>query len=74
MGSPRATAMGGPAGRSPPVNNEEAMASLIEAIDIKRKMFFEFENAPYRCIDVDHLEADRTRRPDARAPQDAATC
>ena len=29
------------------------MASLIEAIDIKRKMFFEFENAPYHCIDVD---------------------
>ena len=29
------------------------MAGLIEAIDIKRKMFFEFENAPYHCIDVD---------------------
>jgi elongation factor P len=29
------------------------MASLIEAIDIKRKMFFEFENAPYHCLDVD---------------------
>src|SRR3954468_22958007 len=29
------------------------MASLIEAIDIKRKMFFEFEDAPYHCIDVD---------------------
>ena len=29
------------------------MASLIEAIDIKRKMFFEFENAPYHCIEVD---------------------
>ena len=29
------------------------MAALIEAIDIKRKMFFEFENAPYHCIDVD---------------------
>jgi elongation factor P len=29
------------------------MASLIEAINIKRKMFFEFENAPYHCIDVD---------------------
>ena len=29
------------------------MASLIEAIDIKRKMFFEFEGAPYHCIDVD---------------------
>ncbi len=29
------------------------MASLIEAISIKRKMFFEFEDAPYHCIDVD---------------------
>ena len=29
------------------------MASLIEAIDIKRKMFFEFEKAPYHCIEVD---------------------
>ena len=29
------------------------MGSLIEAIDIKRKMFFEYENAPYHCIDVD---------------------
>src|SRR4030095_9464663 len=29
------------------------MATLIEAIDIRRKMFFEYENAPYHCIDVD---------------------
>jgi len=29
------------------------MPSLIEAIEIKRKMFFEFEDAPYHCIDVD---------------------
>jgi elongation factor P len=29
------------------------MASLIEAIDIKRKTFFEYENAPYHCLDVD---------------------
>jgi elongation factor P len=29
------------------------MPSLIEAIDVKRKMFFEFEGAPYHCIDVD---------------------
>src|SRR5512132_2782348 len=29
------------------------MASLIEAISLKRKMFFEFENAPYHIIDVD---------------------
>ncbi len=29
------------------------MAALIEAIDIKRKMFFEYENAPYHCLDVE---------------------
>ena len=29
------------------------MAALIEAIDIKRKMFFEFEGAPYVCVDVE---------------------
>ena len=29
------------------------MPRLIEAIDIKRKMFFEFEDAPYHCLDVD---------------------
>ena len=29
------------------------MAGLIEAITIKRKMFFEFENAPYHCLDVE---------------------
>lgn len=29
------------------------MASLIEAIGVKRKMFFEFEDAPYVCLDVE---------------------
>ena len=29
------------------------MASVIEAIDIKRKTYFEFENAPYHCLDVE---------------------
>src|SRR5574339_348386 len=29
------------------------MASLIEAIEIKRKSYFEFETAPYHCIDVE---------------------
>jgi elongation factor P len=29
------------------------MAGLIEAIDVKRKTFFEHENAPYHCIDVE---------------------
>ena len=29
------------------------MPSVIEAIDVKRKMYFEFENAPYHCLDVE---------------------
>jgi elongation factor P len=29
------------------------MASLIEAIEIKRKMYFELDNAPYHCLDVE---------------------
>ena len=39
------------------------MPSLIEAIDIKRKMYFEFEGAPYHVIDVD------VSRPTARGGQ-----
>jgi elongation factor P len=29
------------------------MAALIDAIDIKRKMYFEFENTPFLCLDVE---------------------
>jgi elongation factor P len=29
------------------------MASLMEAIEIKRKMYFEHENAPYHCLEVE---------------------
>ena len=29
------------------------MAALLEAIEIKRKMYFEFEDAPYHCLDVE---------------------
>jgi elongation factor P len=29
------------------------MAALIDAIDVKRKMFFEFENTPFVCLDVE---------------------
>jgi elongation factor P len=29
------------------------MAGLMEAIDVKRKMFFELEGIPYHCIDVE---------------------
>jgi len=29
------------------------MAALIDAIDVRRKMFFEHENTPYLCLDVE---------------------
>src|SRR5579863_6701603 len=29
------------------------MAALIDAIDIKRKMYFEHDNTPYLCLDVE---------------------
>jgi elongation factor P len=29
------------------------MAGLIDAIDVKRKMYFELENVPYYCLDVE---------------------
>ena len=45
------------AGRASPVvtpaAHEECMAALIEAIAIKRKMFFEYDGAPYHCIEVE---------------------
>jgi elongation factor P len=39
------------------------MAGLLEALEIKRKMFFEFEGAPYHCIEVE------VSRPTARGGQ-----
>src|SRR5262245_8219221 len=39
------------------------LAGWIEAIEIKRKMFFEFEAAPYVCLDVE------VSKPTARAGQ-----
>lgn len=39
------------------------MPALIEAIDIKRKSFFEYEGAPYHCLDVE------VSRPTARGGQ-----
>src|SRR5664280_3430403 len=32
---------------------EEFMAALIEAITVKRKMYFEFENTPYYCMEAE---------------------
>jgi elongation factor P len=32
---------------------EESMAALIEAITVKRKMYFEFENTPYYCLEAE---------------------
>jgi elongation factor P len=39
------------------------MPALIEAIDVKRKMYFEYEDAPFHCIDVE------VSRPTARGGQ-----
>jgi len=43
------------------------MAALIEAIEIKRKTYFEFENAPYHAIDVE------VSRPTARGGRETST-
>ena len=32
---------------------EKFVAALIDAIDVKRKMFFEFENAPFLCLEAE---------------------
>jgi elongation factor P len=32
---------------------EESMAALLEAISVKRKMYFEFENTPYYCLEAE---------------------
>jgi elongation factor P len=32
---------------------EESMAALLEAITVKRKMYFEFENTPYYCLEAE---------------------
>src|SRR6202050_4545681 len=32
---------------------EGFMAALLEAITVKRKMYFEFENAPYYCLEAE---------------------
>jgi elongation factor P len=32
---------------------EETMAALIDAINVKRKSLFEFENTPYSCLEAD---------------------
>jgi elongation factor P len=32
---------------------DKRMPALIEAIEIKRKSYFEYENAPYHCLDVE---------------------
>ena len=31
---------------------KEFMAALIDAIDVKRKTFFEFENVPFLCLEA----------------------
>ena len=57
---------GGPAAKGSGADNDDVrmgvhacririvtMAALIEAIEIKRKMYFEYENAPYNCLEVE---------------------
>src|SRR6476469_4926135 len=39
------------------------MPSLLEAIEIKRKMYFEYEHAPFHCLEVE------ISRPTARGGQ-----
>ena len=39
--------------RRMPRSLREIMAALLDAIEVKRKMYFEFENAPYYCLDVE---------------------
>lgn len=34
-------------------SEEFNVAALIDAIDVKRKMFFEFENTPYVCLEAE---------------------
>ena len=34
-------------------NTISGMASMLEAIEIKRKTYFEYEGAPYHCLDVE---------------------
>src|SRR5580700_10817436 len=38
---------------SSPAILEGFMATLIDAIDIKRKTFFEFENTPFSCLEAE---------------------
>jgi elongation factor P len=37
----------------PALSAEEFMAALIDAIDVKRKSLFEFENIPYACLEAE---------------------
>jgi len=50
-------ANGGLTSRAPPLYLEKktphTMAALIEAIDIKRRTVFEFENTPFSCMDAE---------------------
>jgi len=46
------------------------MAALIEAITVKRKMFFEFENTPYYCLEAE-VSLPPRGGPDLGSPQNA---
>lgn len=46
------------------------MAALIDAIDIKRKMFFEFDNTPFHCLEAE-VSTPTPGRADFGSPEDA---
>jgi len=47
------------------------MAALIDAIDVRRKMFFELENTPFVWPGGGGFYANRAGRADFSAPEDA---
>ena len=47
------------------------MAALIDAIDIKRKMFFELDGTPFPCLEVEVNTPTARGWPNTGPPQDA---
>jgi elongation factor P len=47
------------------------MAALIDAIDVKRKMFFELDGTPFHCLDVEVNTPCCPWRTDSGPPEDA---
>jgi hypothetical protein len=47
------------------------VAAVIDAIDVKRKMFFEVENTPFLCLEAGGFHPYGTGRPDLGPTEDA---